>query len=114
VPRPPPPNAAIADLANGLGMEDARELVRMFLDGFDATLAALSSSDREERKRAAHSLKSSARIVGLMTLSRQMAEVEDRLSKDRGDVTPTDIATARERFEASAATLRAFAFKAEG
>jgi HPt (histidine-containing phosphotransfer) domain-containing protein len=105
----PPPNAAIAELAHGLGMDDARELVRMFLDGFEGTIVALSASGREERRRAAHSLKSSARIVGLMTLSRQMAELEDRLSTERGDVLPADISAAREKFEAAAPGLRAFA-----
>ena len=90
-------------------MEDARDLVRMFLDGFEGTLAALASSAREERRRAAHSLKSSARIVGLMTLSRQMAELENRLSTPEGEVLPADIAAAREKFEAAAPTLQAFA-----
>lgn len=107
--RPPPPNPAIADLANGLGLEDARDLVRMFLDGFDSTLASLSAKEREERRRAAHSLKSSARIVGLMTLSRQMGELENRLSTPEGDVAPADISTARKNFETAAPTLRAFA-----
>jgi HPt (histidine-containing phosphotransfer) domain-containing protein len=90
-------------------MEDARDLVRMFLDGFDSTLAALSAPEREERRRAAHSLKSSARIVGLMTLSRQMGELENRLSTPKGEVSPGDISAAREKFETAAPTLRAFA-----
>ena len=105
---PPPPNAAVADLANGLGIEDARDLVRMFLDGFDASLSALSAAQREERRRAAHSLKSSARIVGLMALSRQMAELENRMATPSGDIHPADILAAREKFEAAAPTLRAF------
>ena len=62
----------------------------------------------EDRRRAAHSLKSSARIVGLMTLSRQMAELESRLSNPTGDVAPTDITAAQEKFDAVAPTLRAF------
>jgi HPt (histidine-containing phosphotransfer) domain-containing protein len=90
-------------------MEDARDLVRMFLDGFDSTLAALSAPEPEERRRAAHSLKSSARIVGLMPLSRQMAELENRLSTPQAEVLPADISTAREKFEAAEPTLRAFA-----
>lgn len=105
----PPPNDAIAELAQGLGEEDARELVRMFLNGFESTMAALSSKDREDRRRAAHSLKSSARIVGLLTLSRQMAELEDRLAREDGDVTPADISGARDKFDQIAPTLRAFA-----
>jgi HPt (histidine-containing phosphotransfer) domain-containing protein len=107
--RPPPPNDAIAELAHGLGEEDARELVRMFLTGFDLTLASLSASGREDRRRAAHSLKSSARIVGLLALSRQMADLEDRLSKGKGDVTPEDISAARRKFDEAEPVLRAFA-----
>lgn len=106
---PPPPNDAIAELAHGLGEEDARELVRMFLSGFELTLSALSSKNREDRRRAAHSLKSSSRIVGLLALSRQMAELEDRLSKEAGDVLPTDVSAAREKFDEIAPVLRAFA-----
>src|SRR5688500_398432 len=106
---PPPPNDAIAELAHGLGDEDARELVRMFLSGFEQTLAALSASSREDRRRAAHSLKSSARIVGLIALSRQMAELEERLFKERGDVGPEDVSAARRKFEEAAPLLRAFA-----
>lgn len=105
---PPPPNDAIAELAQGLGDEDARELVRMFLSGFEPNLAALSSKDREDRRRAAHSLKSSARIVGLLALSRQMAELEDRLASDDGDVMPTDVSAARDKFNEIAPVLRAF------
>ncbi|MEO7415002.1 MAG: Hpt domain-containing protein [Opitutaceae bacterium] len=111
---PPPPNASIAELASGLGMEDARDLVRMFVDSFDSMLAALSASRREDRCRAAHSLKSSARIVGLMTLSRQMGELEDRLSGPTGDVSPADILAAREKYEAVAPTLRAFSAPVAG
>lgn len=106
---PPPPNEAIAELAHALGEEDARELVRMFLNGFEPTVAELSASEREDRRRAAHSLKSSARIVGLMALSRDMGALEDRLSTDEGDVTPQDILAARQHFDAAAPTLRAFA-----
>ncbi|HEX2854185.1 MAG TPA: Hpt domain-containing protein [Opitutaceae bacterium] len=107
--QPPPPNDAIAELAQGLGEEDARELVRMFLNGFELTLAALSSKDREDRRRAAHSLKSSSRIVGLLALSRQMAELEDRLAKDEGEVVPADVSAARQKFDEIAPVLRAFA-----
>ena len=109
---PPPPNPSIAELANGLGIEDARELVRLFLDTFESMLEALSTQRREDRCRAAHSLKSSARIVGLMTLSRQMSELENRLSGPTGDVSPADISAAREKFEEIAPALRAFSTRA--
>ena len=109
MPRPPAPNNAIAELASGLGEEDARELVSMFLKSFDSTLAALASSDHEEQRRAAHSLKSSSRIVGLIGLSRQMAELEERLFRNGGAVTPADLAAARNKFAEDAPALNAYA-----
>jgi HPt (histidine-containing phosphotransfer) domain-containing protein len=109
MPNPPPPNRAIAELVHGLGDEDARELVGMFLKGFDSMLAALAAEDREEQRRAAHSLKSSARIVGLMELAHQMSELETRLARPEGAVTTDDVSAARQNFEEDAATLRAFA-----
>ena len=105
----PPPNAAIAELANGLGDEDARELVGMFLNSFEPTLHALGGPDREEQRRAAHSLKSSARIVGMMELSGLMSELENRLAKPDGAVSPTDIDSARQKFARLAPALLAFA-----
>jgi HPt (histidine-containing phosphotransfer) domain-containing protein len=107
--RPPPPNPAIEDLARGVGLEDARDLVRLFLDGFEETMAQLSAKKREERHRAAHSLKSSARLVGLLALSRQMTALEDRLSQTTGDVEPADLHAARAEFAAAEPVLRAFA-----
>jgi HPt (histidine-containing phosphotransfer) domain-containing protein len=109
MPNPPPPNRAIAELVHGLGDEDARELVGMFLKGFDSMLVALAGEDREEQRRAAHSLKSSARIVGLMELSHLMGQLETRLSGAEGAVASADVSTARKKFDEDAPALRAFA-----
>jgi HPt (histidine-containing phosphotransfer) domain-containing protein len=109
MPLPPAPNEAIAELASGLGDEDARELVSMFLKSFDPTLALLASRDHEEQRRAAHSLKSSSRIVGLMALSRQMAELEERLAQPGGTVVPADFAAARAKFDAAEPAFTAYA-----
>lgn len=110
----PPPNSAIAELVSGLGEEDARELVGMFLKGFEPTLAGLSAADREEQRRAAHSLKSSARIVGLIELSGLMSELEARLGKANGSIAPTDVSSAQKKFNEEAARLRAFATSTSG
>ena len=80
----------------------------MFIESFDAMLEAFSQPRREDRCRAAHSLKSSARIVGLISLSRQMAELENRLAGPTGEVSAADLAAAREKFEEVAPALRAF------
>ena len=109
MPPVPPPNSAIAELAASLGEDSARELADMFLTSFAAVLHDLKSADHEERKRAAHSLKSSARIVGASALSGRMAELEARLTHTSGDVTPADLAATVEDFERIAADLRAYA-----
>lgn len=109
MPAVPPPNSAIEELATALGEESARELAEMFLTSFAAVLQDLGAKDREQRKRAAHSLKSSARIVGADLLSSRMAELEARLTNTPGDVTPADISATIEEFERIAVALRAYA-----
>jgi len=108
----PPPNSAIAELSSSLGEDSARELVEMFLNSFAAILRDLNGPDREQRKRAAHSLKSSARIVGAGVLANRMAELEARLTNTTGDVTKEDLAATVEEFERVAIGLRAFAQQA--
>ena len=109
MPNPTPPNAAIAELAHGLGVEDAQDLVGMFLKGFDPTLVQLESADREEQRRAAHSLKSSARIVGLLELSHVMGQIEDRLGRASGTVTKADFTKIRKLFSEGSPALAKFA-----
>jgi len=109
MPPVPPPNSAIAELAEALGEDSARELVDMFMSSFAAVLRDLNSGDHEQRKRAAHSLKSSARIVGAGVLSNRMAELEARLTNTTDDVTHEDITATIEEFERIAVPLRAFA-----
>ena len=105
----PPPNSAMEELATALGEESARELADMFLTTFAAVLRDLSAGTREERKRAAHSLKSSARIVGANTLSARMSDLEARLTNTPGDITPEDITATVGDFEKIAVVLRAYA-----
>ena len=104
----PPPNSAIAELSSTLGEDSARELVVMFLANFPTSLEELQAGERERRRRAAHSLKSSAHIVGADALSRQMAELEARLTQPTGDVTPADLAATVAEFERVAVGLRAY------
>jgi len=110
----PPPNSAIAELASSLGEDSARELVDMFLISFAAVLNDLQSPDREERKRAAHSLKSSSRIVGATVLSDQMAVLEARLMNTDGDILPKDITATVAEFERIAAALRPYSEQSGG
>jgi HPt (histidine-containing phosphotransfer) domain-containing protein len=105
----PPPNSAIEELASALGEESARELTEMFLTTFEAVLRGLTAGNREERKRAAHSLKSSSRIVGADTLSARMSDLEARLTNTPGDITPEDITATVTEFERISVGLRAYA-----
>jgi HPt (histidine-containing phosphotransfer) domain-containing protein len=104
----PPPNSAIAELSSSLGEDSARELVDMFLGNFQTVLGELSSGDREQRRRAAHSLKSSAHIVGATVLSERMAELEARLTLPAGEVTDGDVADTIAEFDRIAVSLRAY------
>lgn len=104
----PPPNGAIEELSSALGEESARELVEIFLNSFETVLKELNSGDREQSRRAAHSLKSSSRIVGATALSNRMAELEARLANIGSEVTPEDVTATIAEFDQIAASLRAF------
>ncbi len=105
-----PPNRAIADLVEILGVIDARELVRTYLKEFDTIIRALATGDRESQHRMAHALKSSARHMGANHLAQRMATLEARLRQPDGTLTPDDLRAVTEEFERSAGALRDFAF----
>lgn len=105
----PPPNDALAELATVLGEDNVRTLVRTFLRDFPVSLRELSNTERKERHRAAHSMKSNSRLMGAMDLSQRMADLEARLeSTDGADVGPADLAAINAEFESVAGPLRAF------
>ena len=105
----PPPNAALTELAEVLGEDNVRTLVRTFLRDFPGSLKELSNLERKERHRAAHSMKSNSRLMGAMDLSQRMAELEARLeSTDGADVSPADLAAISAEFETVAGPLRTF------
>jgi HPt (histidine-containing phosphotransfer) domain-containing protein len=105
----PPPNAALAELSDVLGTDNVRTLVRTFLRDFPASIRDLATNDRKSQHRFAHSMKSNARLMGALALSRQMAGIEERLAEESGgDVTPQDIAAISAEFETVAAPLRNF------
>jgi HPt (histidine-containing phosphotransfer) domain-containing protein len=105
----PPPNDALAELAAVLGADNVRTLARTYLRDFPISFQALSTSDRRNRHRLAHSMKSNSRLMGALQLSQRMADIELRLSEENGrDITPEDLKHISEEFEAVAATLRDF------
>jgi len=105
----PPPNEALAELASVLGDDNVRTLVRTFLRDFPGSLVELSGTDRKNRHRVAHSLKSNSRLMGANSLSQRLAALEARLEPAEGpDVTPEDIAAITAEFEQVAGPLRIF------
>ncbi len=106
----PPPTEALAELADVLGEDNVRTLVRTFLRDFPGSFQELSTSpERKNRHRVAHSMKSNSRLMGALTLSQFMAELEDRLAQENGaDVNAQDLAAISKEFETIAAPLRVF------
>jgi HPt (histidine-containing phosphotransfer) domain-containing protein len=105
---PPPPNERLATLVSVLGDADTRELVEIFLDSFSALLRDLGSSDPAVAERAAHSLKSSARQMGLSDLSERMAALEERLRYPGATVSPPELISIADELEQSAKPLQAY------
>lgn len=104
-----PPNQAIADLAAVLGDDNVRTLARTFLRDFPLAFRELESGDRADRHRRAHSMKSSAQLMGAPELSRCLAGLEMRLSDDPDlDISAAELAAISRMFEDIASRLRAF------
>lgn len=104
-----PPNEAIAQLIDMLGMDDTRDLVRTFLKEYDGLIRAMTVEDRQLQHRAVHSLKSSCRHMGLIMLMRKLAALETRVLLPTGRVTLEDIAALNSEFERQLPPLRNFA-----
>lgn len=106
---PVPPNEAIAQLVDALGVEDTRDLVRTYLQEYDKLIRTMASGDRETQHRATHSLKSSSRHMGLTSLVRRLEALEARLFLPAGKVTTTDIENISGEFERAVHPLKKFA-----
>jgi len=105
----PPPNEALTQLVDILGMDDTRELVRTFLKEYDGLIRSMTVQDREVQHRAVHSLKSSCRHMGLTLLMRKLEALEARVLLPNGKVTMEDIAAVNSEFERQVPPLRNFA-----
>lgn len=105
----PPPNEELAELANVLGEDNAKTLVRTFLREFPISFRGLSAPERKERHRIAHSLKGNSRLIGAHRLSQRLAALEARLEDPAGlDVTAKDLTEITAEYEAVAGALRAY------
>jgi hypothetical protein len=105
----PPPNNAIRELAEVLGDEATREVVRLFLDDFPVTIRKLVNGGREEQVMIAHGLKSSALHMGAAGLSARMAKLEARLDTPGETISDAELEGALADFGAIAPLLRQYA-----
>lgn len=109
MPPTPPPNDALSELAEVLGEDNVRTLVRTFLRDFPNQIRELGGADRRNAHRIAHSMKSNSRLMGAMELSQRMLGLEERLSPPEGPgVNADDLAAISAGFETIARPLRAF------
>ncbi len=102
-----PPNEALAELSDVLGVSNVQTLVHTFLRDFPISIRALAAGNRTDRHRFAHSMKSNARLMGAHQLSERMALLEERLASKTGSaLTPEALAAITAEFETVAAPLR--------
>lgn len=106
-----PPNEALVELVDILGEDDTKDLVRSFLQDFSPSIRRITMGDHESQKRTIHSLKSTARHMGCLALSRKMAMYETRMTDSIEQLTTEDIIAIVEEFEKAAPPLRAYTAK---
>ena len=99
----PPPTPELAELVSILGETDTRELARTFLCDTPHLLADLSAppattEEASPGQLAAHSLKSTARLVGALTLATQAAALEIHLATAGAAPTPRELTAIRAEF----------------
>ena len=104
----PPPTEALAELISVIGEDDTKDLIRTFLSDFPPMIRTLSAGEIETKRRTVHSLKSTARHMGALALSRRMALFETKLSQIDADLSSADITLIVEEFEKAAVPLRAY------
>jgi HPt (histidine-containing phosphotransfer) domain-containing protein len=102
-------NESLRELAQVLGPEGAREIVRLFLHDFPESMRRLGSASHVDQLRIIHGIKSSALHMGARQLSEHLAEVEDRLAAEGGSPLPREIAGIVSDFGEVLPELRKFA-----
>jgi HPt (histidine-containing phosphotransfer) domain-containing protein len=98
----------VASLVNALGEDGARELVGIYLEDFPVRVADLASGDPVLSERAAHSLKSSSQQMGFPALARKLAELEEKVGRNRMAVTTADVDSVKAEYARCEVSLRAF------
>src|SRR5581483_3697382 len=83
--------AMLADMVEHLGVAALRPVIDLFTEESRRYAATIRDGDREQARRAAHSLKSSAGQLGAAALSAAAAETERRAAGGSGrDARPPD------------------------
>ena len=110
----PPPTAELAELADTLGLDDAREVARLFLHDAPRLIADLADPRLAESgvprgQVAAHTLKSTARLVGAHPLAALAAALESAFIAGRPAPGPHELDAVRAEFDRIRTGLAAFA-----
>lgn len=109
-----PPTPELAELAELLGPADARELTRTFLHDTPRLIADLAdASDTPSgppvQQIAAHSLKSTARLVGANVLAALAGNLETRMAAGGPSPSVTEILAINDEYERVSGILSRFA-----
>jgi HPt (histidine-containing phosphotransfer) domain-containing protein len=111
---PQPPTPELAELVELLGPADTRELTRTFLHDTPRLIAdladsSLAPSGPSVQQIAAHSLKSTSRLVGANALATLAGLLETRLVAGGPPPTVTEILAINDEYERVAKLLARFA-----
>jgi HPt (histidine-containing phosphotransfer) domain-containing protein len=102
------PNERLGSLVEILGEAETRELVRIYLSSVPKLLKEIAGPDRENARRAAHSLKSSSQQMGAAEIAAQALDLEKRLDANGPAVTPLELSLFQARFKKTETMLRPF------
>jgi Hpt domain len=95
-------------MAEVLGEDSTKEIVRLFLSSFPETLRGLVDGTREEQLRLVHGVKSSSLHMGATELSDRLAGLEERLTRNDGTLTQEDLSAISADYEAIEPALRRY------
>jgi Hpt domain len=95
-------------MADVLGEDSTKEIVRLFLSSFPETLRSLVDGTREEQLRLVHGVKSSSLHMGATELSDRLAGLEERLTRNDGTLTQEDLSAISADYEAIEPALRRY------
>jgi HPt (histidine-containing phosphotransfer) domain-containing protein len=102
------PNERLGSLIEICGETETRELVRIYLASVPKLLKEIAGADRENARRAAHSLKSSSQQMGAAEIAEQALALEKRLDANGPAATPLELSLFQARYKKVERVLRPF------